>query len=201
MLKHVERTHRGGTSQTPLSSWGPLSTPREPATQAVTGGRDRPALILIPVMCCMLRWMLLGGRVGLGIVMCPLLRSASSLACLFLFSHVFTGHCALGRRAYFTLLSPAVGKAVCLDQCCSAFVLSHCRPVCSANLDRCNCNDKSLLSGCFAQQHRAVENAFCLDQCCSEPVLGRCRAVCRANLDRCDCSDTSPLSGCFAEQH
>jgi len=82
MLKHVERT---GTSQTPLSSWGALSTP---ATQAVTDGRDRPALILIPVMCCMLRWMLLGGRVGLGIVIRPLSRSASSLACLFLFSHV-----------------------------------------------------------------------------------------------------------------
>ncbi len=27
---------------------------------------DRPALILIPVVCCMLRWMLLGSRVGLG---------------------------------------------------------------------------------------------------------------------------------------
>ncbi len=25
-------------------------------------------------MCCMLRWMLLGGQVGLGIVKCPLLR-------------------------------------------------------------------------------------------------------------------------------
>ena len=65
MLKHVERTHRGGTSQTPLSSWGALRTPREPATQAVTDGRDRPALILIPVMCCMLQWMLLGGQVRL----------------------------------------------------------------------------------------------------------------------------------------
>ena len=82
-LKHVERTHRGGTSQTPLSSWGALPTPREPATQAVRDGRDRPASILILVMCCMLRWMLLGGRVGLGIVTCPLWRSASSLACLF----------------------------------------------------------------------------------------------------------------------
>ncbi len=60
MLKHVERTHRGGTSQNPLSSWGALRTPREPATQAVRDGRDRP-LILIPVVCCMLRWMLLGG--------------------------------------------------------------------------------------------------------------------------------------------
>jgi len=108
MLKHVERTHRGGTSLTPLSSWGALLTPREPATQAVRDGRDRPALILIPVMCCMLLWMLLGGQVGLGIVMSPLLRSASSLACLFLFSHVFTGHRALGRRAYLTLLGPAV---------------------------------------------------------------------------------------------
>ena len=108
MLKHVERTHRGGTSQTPLSGWGALRTPREPATQAVTDGRDRPALILIPVTCCMLRWMLLGGRVGLGIVICPLLRSASSLACLFLVSYIFTGHCALGRRAYLTLLGPAI---------------------------------------------------------------------------------------------
>ena len=89
MLEHVERTHRGGTSQTPLSSWGALRTPREPATQAVTDGRDRPALILIPVMCCMLQWMLLGGRVRLGIVRCPFLRSASSLACLCLFSHNF----------------------------------------------------------------------------------------------------------------
>jgi len=79
----VERTHRGGTSQTPLSSWGALLTPREPATQAVRDGRDRPALILIPVLCRMLRWMLLEGRVGLGIVIRPLLRSASSLACLF----------------------------------------------------------------------------------------------------------------------
>ena len=108
MLKHVERTHRGGTSQTPLSSWGALRTPREPATQAVTDGRDRPALILIPVMCCMLREMLLGGHVGLGIVMCPLLRSASSLACMFLVSYIFTGHRALGRRAYLTLLGPAI---------------------------------------------------------------------------------------------
>ncbi len=107
MLKHVERTHLGGTSQNILSSWGALLTSREPATQAVRDGRDRPALILIPVMCCMLRWMLLGGPVGLGIVMCPLLRSASSLACLFLFSHVFTGH-SLGRRACFTLLGPAI---------------------------------------------------------------------------------------------
>ncbi len=108
MLKHVERTHRGGTSQTLLSNWGALVTPREPATQAVTDVRDSPASILIPVMCCMLRWMLLGGRVGLGIVMCPLLRSASSLACLVLFSDVFTGHRALGRRAYLTLLGPAI---------------------------------------------------------------------------------------------
>ena len=108
MLKHVERTHLGGTSQNPLSSWGALLTSREPATQAVRDGRDRPASILIPVMCCMLRWMLLGGSVGLGIVMCPLLRSASSLACLFLFSHVFTGHRALGRRACFELLGPAI---------------------------------------------------------------------------------------------
>ncbi len=108
MLKHVERTHRGGTSQTPLSSWGALRTPREPATQAVRDGRDRPALILIPVMCCMLRWMLLGGRVGQGIVTRPLLRSASSLACLFLFSHIFTGRHALGRRVYWTLLGSAI---------------------------------------------------------------------------------------------
>ena len=108
MLKHVERTHRGGTSQTPLSSRGALPTPREPATQAVIDGRDRPALILIPVMCCMLRWMLLGGRVRLGIVRCPLLRSASSLACLCLFLQYFIGHRALGRRAYLTLLGPAI---------------------------------------------------------------------------------------------
>ena len=66
------------------------------------------ALILIPVMCCMLRLMLLVGRVGLGIVTRPLLRSASSLACLFLFSHVFTGHRALGRCAYLSLLGPAM---------------------------------------------------------------------------------------------
>ncbi len=105
MLKHVERTHRGGTSQTPLSSWGALRTPREPATQAVGDGRERPALIL---MCCMLRWMLLGGRVGLGIVRRLVLRSASSLARMFLFLHVFTGHHALGRRAYLTLLDSAI---------------------------------------------------------------------------------------------
>ncbi len=28
MLKHLERTHRGGTSQTSLSSWGGLSHPK-----------------------------------------------------------------------------------------------------------------------------------------------------------------------------
>jgi len=44
-----------------------------------------------PVMCCMLRWMLLGGRVGLGIVIRPLLRSASSLACLFSLLTCFHG--------------------------------------------------------------------------------------------------------------
>ncbi|DBA66566.1 TPA: hypothetical protein ACH3X2_002282 [Trebouxia sp. C0005] len=38
MLKHVERTHRGGTSQTPLSSWGALPTPRVLATRAVGDG-------------------------------------------------------------------------------------------------------------------------------------------------------------------
>ena len=108
MLKHVERIHRGGTSQTPLSSWGGLLTPWKPATQAVRDGRDRPALILIPVMCCMLRWMLLGGRVGLGIVTRSLLRSASSLACKFLFFHVVTVHHAIGRRAYLTLLGSAI---------------------------------------------------------------------------------------------
>ncbi len=107
MLEHVERTHRGGTSQT-LNSRGALRTPTEPATQAVRDGRDRPALILIPVMCCMLRWMLLGGRVGLGRVIRPLLRKASSLTCLFLFSNVFTGHHALGRRAYLRLLGSAI---------------------------------------------------------------------------------------------
>ncbi len=108
MLKHVECTHRGGTSQTPLSSWGALRTPREPATQAVRDGRDRPALILIPVMCCMLRWMIVGGRVGLGIVTRSLLQGASSLACLSLFLHIFTGHHALGRRVYWTLLGSAI---------------------------------------------------------------------------------------------
>ncbi len=51
MLKHVERTHRGGTSQGPLSSWGALLTPREPAQQAISDGRDRPALIVIPAAC------------------------------------------------------------------------------------------------------------------------------------------------------
>ncbi len=56
----------------------------------------------------MLRWMVLGGRVGLGIVTRPLLRSASKLACLFLFLHVITGHHALGRRAYLTLLGSAI---------------------------------------------------------------------------------------------
>ncbi len=98
----------GGTSQTPLSSWGALRTLREPATQAVRHGKDRPALILIPVMCCMLRWMLLGGRVGLGIVTRPLLRSASSLACLFLFSDIFTGRHAPERRVNWTLLGSAI---------------------------------------------------------------------------------------------
>ena len=76
---------------TPVSSWGALRTPREAATQAVRDGRDRPALIPISMIGCMLRWLLLGGRVGLGIVIRPLLRSASNLACLFFFSHVSTG--------------------------------------------------------------------------------------------------------------
>jgi len=52
--------------------------------------------------------MLLGGRVGLGIVRRLVLRSASSLARMFLFLHVFTGHHALGRRAYLTLLDSAI---------------------------------------------------------------------------------------------
>ena len=116
MLKHVERTHRGGTSQNPLSSWGALPTSREPAVQAVRDGMDRPALILIPVTCCMLQWMLLGGRDRLGIVRCPLLRSASSLACLCLFSHIFSGYRALGRRAYLTLLGPTIQPAEALYQ-------------------------------------------------------------------------------------
>ena len=106
MLKHVERTHRGGPIKPPAVAGGRI--PREPATQAVRDGRERPALILIPVMCCMLRLMLLRGRVELGIVTRPLLRSASSLACLFLFLHLFTGHHALGRRAYLTLLGSAI---------------------------------------------------------------------------------------------
>jgi len=83
-----------------VAGWAPVRSGQS--------GRDRPALILIPVMCCMLRWMLLGGRVGLGRVIRPLLRSASSLACLFLSSYVFTGHHALGRRAYLTLLGSAI---------------------------------------------------------------------------------------------
>ncbi len=113
MLKHVQRTHRGGTSPTPLSSWGALRTAREPATQAVRDGRDRPALILIPMMCCML----LGGRVGLGIVTRPLLRSASSLACLFLFSHIFTGRHALERRVLLDIawLGDLAGQGAVLD--------------------------------------------------------------------------------------
>ena len=41
------RTHRG---------------PRVPVTQAVGDGRNRPALILIPVVCCMLRWMFASWR-------------------------------------------------------------------------------------------------------------------------------------------
>jgi len=45
------------------------------------------------------------------------------------------------------------GMQVCLDQWCSELVLGHCRPVCTANLDGCNCSDRSLLSGCFAEQH------------------------------------------------
>ena len=59
-------------------------------------------------MCCMLRWMLDGSRVGLGIVTRPRLRSASSLAGLFLFLRIFTGPHALGRRAYLTLLGSAI---------------------------------------------------------------------------------------------
>ncbi len=68
MLKHVERTHRGGTSQTPLSSWGALRTPREPATPAVRDGRDRPALILILMIdfrdLLTMSWLQVAGKTG-----------------------------------------------------------------------------------------------------------------------------------------
>ena len=73
-----------------VAGWAPVRSGQS--------GRDRPALILIPVMCCMLRWMLLGGRVGLGRVLRPLLRSASSLACLLLFSNVFFFFFLVGYR-------------------------------------------------------------------------------------------------------
>ncbi len=59
----------------------------------------------------MLRWMLLGSRVGLGIVMCPLWRSALGFACLFLFSHVFTGHRALGRLDDIAWLGNLAGQS------------------------------------------------------------------------------------------
>ena len=65
ILKRVERTRRGQISQNPLRSWGSLPTPRVPATQA-GDGRERPALILVTVVSCMLWSVLLGGRVGLG---------------------------------------------------------------------------------------------------------------------------------------
>jgi len=55
--------------------------------------------------------MLLGSRVGLRIVMCPLWRSAFGLACLFLFSHVFTGHCALGRLDDIAWLGNSAGQS------------------------------------------------------------------------------------------
>ena len=71
-----------GDQSNPLSSWGASRTPREPATQAVRDGRDRTALILIPLMCCMLRWMLLGGRVGLGIMIRPLSKKCIQLGLL-----------------------------------------------------------------------------------------------------------------------
>ena len=45
--------------------------------------------------------MLLASRVGLGIVMCLLWQSTSNFACLFLSSHVFTGHRALGQIVEF----------------------------------------------------------------------------------------------------
>ena len=65
---------------------------------------------------------------------------------------------------------------------CIGFVLTsaavHWWSVCLKNIQRCLCSDTTMLSTCFAEQHRAVRNAFCLDQCCSALVLGHCTPVC-----------------------
>ncbi len=76
-----------------------FADPTGATTQAVGDGRDRPALILIPMVCCVPWWTSLGGQNGLGTVTWPHWQNASSLARLFFFSHVFTGPRALGRRA------------------------------------------------------------------------------------------------------
>ncbi len=120
-----------------------------------------------------------------------------------------------------------VRNAFCPDQCCSALMMGHCIPVCRRIIQRClavtlqccqpeigslhtsmmsryfkcTCSDNSMLSACFAEQHRAVRNAFCPDQCCSALVMGHCTPVSRRNKQRCLCSDTTMLSACFAEQH
>ena len=87
------------------------------------------------------------------------------------------------------------------DQCCSTLVLGHCTPVWWADILRCLCSDTTMLSACFAEQHRTVRNAFCLDQCCSALVLRHCTPIWWANTQRSICSDTTMLSACFAEQH
>jgi len=72
--------------------------------------------ILIPVVCCMLRWMLLGGRVGLGIVTCPFWRSASSLVCLFLlYFLIFFGLQGDCRFSSHTISPPCSGTTCLVD--------------------------------------------------------------------------------------
>ncbi len=94
----------------------------------------------------------------------------------------------------------AVRNAFCSDQCCSALVMRHCTHVCWRVVQRCNCSDISMLSACFAEQHRAVRSAFCPEQYCSALKLGHCTHVCSAKTQMSICSDTSLLSACFAEQ-
>ena len=40
--------------------------------------------------------------------------------------------------------------------------MGHCTPVCLRSIQRCLCRDTTMLSACFAEQHKAVRNAFFL---------------------------------------
>ena len=103
MLKHVERTHRGGTSQNPLSSWGALRT-------SCTGRKRREGQTADPDPGGMLHasvdasWRLTWARHS----DMPILAMCIQLGLLVSLLNVFTGHHALARRAYMNLLGSAI---------------------------------------------------------------------------------------------